>query len=554
MIAAGPAGPEEDGDVMTLRFGSRFLVAGLLALLASPAVLAQFPGGPGGRGGPGFGQADLAIVEQFDRDGNGWLNVEERKAAREFVATQGGGRGGGGGFGRGGFGRGGMAVGSPGPKVEAASVEPVADSVPLYDPFTVRTLFFEFENSDWEQELAAFKNTDVEVPATMTVDGKRYEKVGMSFRGNSSFMMVPEGLKRSFNVSVDLINENQHVLGFRTLNLMNGVNDPTFMRGVLFADIAAAYVPTARANFVRVVVNGESWGIYTNLEQINRDFVEDRFNGENGVRWKVPGNPGSRAGLEYIGDDPEPYKQLFEIKNKDNQRSWEALVALTKALNTTPPDQLEAALSQILDIDGALKFLALDNVLVNSDGYWTRGSDYYLYLDEAGKFHVLPGDTNETFSSEGGRGGGPGGRGRRGGPMPPPGGPTANGSPAPPTDVVIGRGFGGGGGGPMMMGGGGPTLDLLVGLDDPTKPLRSKLLAVPALRDRYLSYCRDIAQSRLDWEKLGATARRYHDAIKAHVETDTRKMVTNDQFAAGLDELRTFIEARRTYVLNYKKP
>jgi spore coat protein CotH len=549
------------GEVMTPRSRSRLVVAGAIAVMASSTLFAQFPGGPGAAGGAAlpFGpQQDLAVVEQFDADRNGWLNAEERRAAREFVTTQGGGRAGfaGRGFGRGGFGRGGgVAGGSPGPKVDAASVKPVADSVPLYDPLTVRTLFFEFENSDWEQELAAFKNTDVEVPATMTVDGRRYEKVGMSFRGNSSFMMVPEGLKRSFNVSVDLINEDQDVLGFRTLNLMNGVNDPTFMRGVLFADIAAAYVPTARANFVRVVVNGESWGIYTNLEQINRDFVEDRFNGENGVRWKVPGSPGSRAGLEYIGDDPEAYKRLFEIKNKDNPRSWEALVNLTKVLNTTPPDQLEAALSPILDIDGALKFLALDNVLVNSDGYWTRGSDYYLYLDEGGKFHVLPGDTNETFSSEGGRGGGPGGRGgRRGGPMPTPGGPTANGATAPPTDVVMGRGFGGGGGGPMMMGGGGPTLDLLVGLDDPTKPLRSKLLAVPALRDRYLAHCRDIAQTWLDWERLGTTARRYHDLIKAHVEADTRKMVTNEQFAASLDELRTFVEARRAYVLNYGKP
>jgi hypothetical protein len=29
-------------------------------------------------------------------------------------------------------------------------------------------------------------------------------------------------------------------------------------------------------------------------------------------------------------------------------------------------------------------------------------------------------------------------------------------------------------------------MDLLVGLDDPPKPLGSKLLAVPALRERYL--------------------------------------------------------------------
>lgn len=534
---------------MTPRIRSRLFLAGAIAGMASSAVFAQFPGGPGGPGG-GFGpQPDLAVVEKFDQDGNGWLNASERKAAREFVATQGGGRGGfgGRGFGRGGFGRGGAVTsGSPGPKVDPASVTPVPDSVPFYSPDTVRTIFFEFDAPDWEQELAAFRNTDVDVPVTMVVDGRRYENVGMSFRGNTSFMMVPEGLKRSFNVTVDLVNEGQNVLGVRTLNLMNGVNDATMMRGVLFQHIAGNYVPAARANFVRVVINGESWGIYTNLEQINRDFVADRFKGENGVRWKVPGNPGSRAGLEYTGEDPEPYKRLFEIKNRDNRRSWEALVNLTRVLNNTPADRLEAALSPILDIDGTLRFLALDNVLVNSDGYWTRGSDYYLYLDESGKFHVLPGDTNETLAA----GGGPGGRGgRRGGPVPAAGDPAA-GFPQPPPDVVIGRGFGPGGG----PGGGGPTLDLLVGLEDSTKPLRSKLFAVPALRERYLAYCRDIAQNWLAWEKLGATARRYHDLIEAHVETDTRKLVTNEQFAGSLEELRTFVEARRTYVLNYGKP
>jgi hypothetical protein len=176
-------------------------------------------------------------------------------------------------------------------------------------------------------------------------------------------------------------------------------------------------------------------------------------------------------------------------------------------------------------------------VLVNSDGYWTRGSDYYLYLDERGRFHIIPGDTNETFSSEGGRGG------RRGGPVPAFGAPATGGFP-PPSDVIIGRGFGG-------PGGGGPALDLLVGLDDPTKPLRSKLLAVPGFRERYLAYCRDIALSQLDWARIGAAAGRYHQLIRAFIETDTRKLISNEQFAGSLDELRAWVEARRTYVLNY---
>lgn len=520
-----------------------FGILGVFGGVATAAGLAaaQFPN-PGGPGAPGPGgmfgaRQDLAVVEQFDKDGNKRLDAAERRAAREFVEAQGAG-------GRRFGGRGGsMATGSPGPRVSPSDVPSVASNVPFYDPSVIRTIFFEIDSDDWESELMAFKNTDVEVAATMIVDGQRYADVGLSFRGNSSFMMVPAGLKHSFNVTVDFVHADQNVLGYRTLNLLNGNGDASMLRGVLFNDIARRYLPSPGTNFARVVVNGESWGVFTNVEQLNSDFFKRRLDGDNGTRWKVPGSPGgSRAGLEYLGDDVEAYRQAFEIKNKDNRRSWDALINLTRVLNATPTDGLASALEPILDVDGALRFLALDNVLVNSDGYWTRGSDYFLYLDERGRFHVLPNDTNEAFSN----GGGPGGRGGRRGGMPPPGvDAQANG----PAAFGPGRGgFGGRGGGP---GGGGPTLDPLVGLQDAGKPLRSKLLAVPEFRARYLAYVRDIADTWLDWKTLGATAERYHAAIAPLVASDTRKLMSDEAFAASLEELKRFTDARRAYLSGY---
>lgn len=510
-----------------------------LVTIAGASAIAALLGGPvagaQGPGGFGFGsRADLEIADQFDADGNGRLDASERKAAREFVVSQGGAGRGGGRFG--GRGRGGMTAGTPGPRVDPASVPPVAESVPFYDPGTVRTIAFEIDSADWEAELMAFKDTDVEVPAAMIVDGRRYEDVGLSFRGNSSFMMVPAGLKHSINVTVDFAREGQNLLGYRTLNLLNGNGDPSLLRGVLFNHIAREYIMSAKANFARVVINGESWGVYSSVEQLNRDFFAERLAGDNGTRWKVPGSPGgSRAGLEYLGDDAEAYKGGYEIKNKDNARSWNALVNLTRVLATTPAADLEGALAPILDVDGALRFLALDNVLANSDGYWTRGSDYFLYLDEGGTFHVLPNDTNETFSSGGGRGGRGGRRGQAAPPSPRAGAEAPGFGPGPPM-------------------GGGAAIDLLVGLDDGTKPLRSKLLAVPALRAKYLAYCREIASTWLDWDHLGPVAGRYHELIAPLVETDTRKLTSTEQFGTSLEELRTFVEARRRFVLAYEAP
>ena len=32
-------------------------------------------------------------------------------------------------------------------------------------------------------------------------------------------------------------------------------------------------VPAPKANFVRLVINGENWGIYANVQQFNKDFL-----------------------------------------------------------------------------------------------------------------------------------------------------------------------------------------------------------------------------------------------------------------------------------------
>lgn len=522
------------------------LVTATIALSSGTTrpVEAQFPGGPG------FSGPTREVMSQFDKDGNKRLNAEERKAAREALGNQGSGRGGRG------FGGGGMTSGTPGPRIERGSVQSYPATVPLYEPTALRTIFLDFENEDWEKELMAFKDTDIEVPATLAMDGRVYRDVAIQFRGASSFMMVPEGLKHSIDISMDTWQDRQHLLGFRSLNLLNSNGDPSMVRALLYLTAARAYAPAARANFVRVVINGESWGVYANVEQVNKDFLQTFFKTGEGARWKVPGSPGGRGGLEYVGDDIAAYKQTFEIKSKDDPKSWEALVRLAKTLNQTPLDQLETALTPILDIDNALRFLSIDNTMVNTDGYWTRASDYNIYLDPKGIFHLIPHDANETFGPAGGRGGGPGGfRGAFPGPPPPGGGDVVfRGGPAGgPAGAPGGRGGGRGGrGGPG--GEGDATLDLLVGLTDSTKPLRSRLLNVPRLREKYLAYCKDIATKWLDWQTLGPLATQAHELIGADVRSDTRKLWTTEAFDTSLAQLKTFVEARRSYVLNYAPP
>jgi hypothetical protein len=195
----------------------------------------------------------------------------------------------------------------------------------------------------------------------------------------------------------------------------------------------------------------------------------------------------------------------------------------------------------------------LDNVLINGDGYWTRASDYNIYLDRTGRFHIIPYDANETFRMAGGPGFG-GGPGRPGLP------PNRQSGRRGPPEAGPGPGFGG----PPRVNG--AELDPLVAANDPSKPLLSKLLAVPGLRARYLSYVQDIAERWLDWNKLGPLAEQWQALIAEDVKSDTRKLDSFEAFQEGATKdveerggrgrghtisLKTFVEKRRAYLLNY---
>jgi spore coat protein CotH len=465
---------------------------------------------------------------------------------------------------------------TPGAKVAPADVKQFPEAA-MYDPNVLRTFFLEFEEADWEKELVEFHNTDVEVPAKLAFDGRTLAGVGVRFRGASSYFMIGDGYKRSLNVSVDFTDKQQRALGVKTLNLLNSNGDPSFLHAVLYSHIARQYLPAPDVNLVKLVINGENWGVYANAEQFNKDFLAKWFKSAKGVRWKVPGSPRGGGGLVYQGDDVAAYQRQYEIKTEDAadaKRGWQALVKLCRALGETPAAELERALAPQLDVDGVLRFLALENATMNSDGYWIRASDFGLFLDEQGVFHVVPHDMNECFQPAGGpgmgrRGPGAPGFGRGG----PPGEVGAPGGGPPPEGGPGGTGGTGGTGGPggqpgarAPREGGVANVDPLAGTDDPGKPLLSRLLAVPALRERYLGYVADIAERWLDWQALEPVVARYRTLIEAEVAADTRKLDSTEAFrrAVGLEpatastgeggprsapSLQAFLEQRRAFLL-----
>ena len=459
--------------------------------------LAQGPGGgPGGFGpfGPRGPRRTEKIAARFDSNGDGKLNEEERKAARAYIQES----------------RGEQGDSRPSDRTSPENTNLQTDLLEskltrskahtdLYDEKTLRTLYLRFPNADWYEELGDFYRTDVDVPADLIVDGKVYRSVGVRFRGSSSYFMLGYSEKKSFNIAIDYGVENQRLYGYKTLDLLNSHADPSFIRTVLFSRIARQYIPAPKANFIRLVINGESWGLYINVQQFNKDFLREWFGTTEGIRWKVPPNRAGTAALTYLGSDPVQYEDSYQLKTKErlssskgskpiSDKAWQDLITLCEIFDKTPDGQLETELSPIFDVDGALWYLALENVFIDNDGYFSRGSDYALYQDPHGRFHMIPHDSNETFRFVSA-------------------------------------------GGPNNWDSWEPMLSPVAQAQTASLPVIKRFFAIPHLRARYLANIRTIVKEWLDWQILEPMINDYMTLIDEEVKADDKKLYNYDAFA-----------------------
>ncbi len=157
-------------------------------------------------------------------------------------------------------------------------------------------------------------------------------------------------------------------------------------------------VPVPGCGYTHITVNGEEWGLYLAVEAIDEVFLETRFSDASGDLYKPEGMGGTGADLVYRGDDISLYTGLNPKTNENGDGS--AVLALMHALESGE------GLEETLDVDEALRYLAVNTALANFDSYLGGTThNFYLY-EQDGVFSILPWDYNLSF---GGFGGGKGG-------------------------------------------------------------------------------------------------------------------------------------------------
>ena len=290
----------------------------------------------------------------------------------------------------------------------------------LYDINTLREITIKFYDPNYHQTLIDWFIADdgSRLPATLEMDGVLYDSVGIRYKGNISFALavLSETPKFPLNIDMNEYIEDQELMGYKKLKLGNLFTDPTCVREALAYEIYRKYGVAPKSNLIKVNIGlvGEEatyYGVYSNSESINKDFLKEHYDWKKGPLVKCDPNQadeeitcdssglGNGIGGEQVtpfpdlvwyGPDSCQYYSNYEMKT---DHGWKELVDFIDVLNSE-----DSLLYYNLNIDGVLWYMAVSMVLPNLDTYFGKNiKNYYMYKHRDSLWHIIPWDVNETF-------------------------------------------------------------------------------------------------------------------------------------------------------------
>jgi hypothetical protein len=227
------------------------------------------------------------------------------------------------------------------------------------------------------------------------------QNVGFRLRGNTSRYSQKKSFKISFNEYVS----GREYQGVKKINLNGQHNDPTMVREKLFYDSwKNAGMAERRTSFVRMYINHEYYGLYTNLEEFDKDWLQKIYGEKSGNLYKCT----YPADLVYLGPDQQVYKDIqsgsstggraYDLQTNEAEDDYSDLVNLMAVLNNPADSVFEAQIAQKINVDGFLKAFALDVATGNWDDYMYNMNNFFLYhRTDNDKFEFISYDADNTF-------------------------------------------------------------------------------------------------------------------------------------------------------------
>lgn len=182
--------------------------------------------------------------------------------------------------------------------------------------------------------------------------------------------------------------------------MKNNFDDQSLLREKVAADVFKnSGLAVSNTAFYTVYIdhgNGpEYFGLYTLVEEIGDTVIETQFANDEGNLYKP-----EDGGANFV--EGSFSEENFEKKTNEDDEDWSDIIALFDALHDetriSAPATWREKLEAVFDVDGFLKYLAVNGIIQNWDTYGRMTHNYYLYNNpETSKITWIPWDNNEVL-------------------------------------------------------------------------------------------------------------------------------------------------------------
>ncbi len=365
---------------------------------------------------------------------------------------------------------------------------PEEQSDTLFNANIIHKFELQFYTENWQDSLEYnYEELDqVYMPARLVYNDETVlDSIGVRYKGNSSYIRSGATVKKPFKFKFGEYIDDQTLFGAERLNFSNSVSDPTFMREMIGYYVSGKYMPSPRAVYANIYVEGELIGLYIEVEQVDELFLKRHFENNDGNLYKASDDG---ATLNYRWDSQTPYESEYELKTNEDENDWSNFIDMLEKLNTTPDESFAPVMSECLNIDRAISHLAFNMIFSSFDSYTGSGRNFYFYDDrDTDLFNLIPWDLNETFGTY-----------------------TNN------WNVI--------------------TQDVVRVSNAADRPLICRIMQNDSLRSIYFSRIREMIGGFASLDSVTMLIKRYQPLIEAAVLADDNKLYTSEQFFTNIED------------------
>jgi hypothetical protein len=239
---------------------------------------------------------------------------------------------------------------------------------PLYDPDELQTFLLEIDEAEWGALRGDCRaGRQAYHPARFTWRDETVD-AQVRLKGNWSWSCQ----KLQFIISFNEADPDARFHGLRKLVL----DAPWYDASMLHERLAFFFLerhgaPASCVNHARLDINGEYYGLYANVERIDREYLERHFEDPSGYLYQ--------AGRELKTHEDEPDIDTSRIDAFWAARSVEAL-------------------EEVVDMEAAILAWSGEAMLPDPDSYWAGVEiNFYLYDDPKRGIVFLPYDADISF-------------------------------------------------------------------------------------------------------------------------------------------------------------